>query len=278
MDKSPKSQSPGLLQATSAAASSQPPDYLGQLDPMVLDQQLRELTRLLQIFHPLLASIPWSGNSRISDSDVSNSSDVKASSKNLEEQEIKMNCGVSQICCFAPFFAISSRTRVRRFGGDGGGGGGGGDDDGDDSTERLHILQDELTRLREVIDRKSLLSAYTPSPLSRSAAAASNHNHSASTSPGSLQHVGLSDIGYPDSGRCYWPNCSHTATSPSGVTAYPACFVSRVCVLFTCALPATFRTCTPPHACPVAFQGRAELRRQRRRRLKVTRAYDSALV
>uniref|UniRef100_A0A5K3FXK7 Mediator of RNA polymerase II transcription subunit 9 n=1 Tax=Mesocestoides corti TaxID=53468 RepID=A0A5K3FXK7_MESCO len=167
MDKSPKSQSPGLLQATSAAASSQPPDYLGQLDPMVLDQQLRELTRLLQIFHPLLASIPWSGNSRISDSDVSNSSDVKASSKNLEEQEIK--------------------------------------------TERLHILQDELTRLREVIDRKSLLSAYTPSPLSRSAAAASNHNHSASTSPGSLQHVGLSDIGYPDSGRCYWPNCSHTA-------------------------------------------------------------------
>ena len=59
-------------------------DYLNQFDPMLLDQQLRDLSRLLQIFHPLLTppvnspqnsvtpSSQWTGNCVSTESTVEN--------------------------------------------------------------------------------------------------------------------------------------------------------------------------------------------------------------
>lgn len=62
-------------------------DYLNQFDPILLDQQLRDLSRLLQIFHPLLTPVINSLQNSVSSQWTSNCSTVDSSSGESNQKD-----------------------------------------------------------------------------------------------------------------------------------------------------------------------------------------------
>ncbi|KAL5964005.1 hypothetical protein TSMEX_008262 [Taenia solium] len=84
-------------------------------------------------------------------------------------------------------------------------------------------MQAEVVRLRDVVERKKLLSVHSsgsPSPPSsvvpsQPQRCGSNH----ANYPLPLQNSPSSEINDAGSGHCYWPNCCHVATSPTSLNA-----------------------------------------------------------
>ncbi|KAL5105639.1 Forkhead box protein P4 [Taenia crassiceps] len=157
-----------------------PTDYLTQLDPMLLDQQLRDLSRLLQIFHPLLApansasasaSPQWSANCASADLNVGN----RRESDNIKDERVA--------------FLQAEVLRLR------------------DVVERKKLL----------VMHSSGSPPPPPSVVPKQPQRCSS-NHPIYPVP--LQNSTSSESNDAGGGHCYWPNCCHVATSPTSLNAH----------------------------------------------------------
>nr|CDS24753.1 forkhead box protein P4 [Echinococcus granulosus] len=108
---------------------------------------------------------------------------------------------------------------------------------GSSSDERVAFLQAEVDRLRDVVERKRLLSVRSsvsppspprpppppPPPLPAPAVVSTQQQRSGSNHtnyPLPLQNASSSEADDAGGGQCYWPNCCHVATSSTSLTAH----------------------------------------------------------